>query len=71
MINLNLEIKEVEFVLIHLGRGEYSAVAQLVEKIRNQATVQINAIQAEAFKRAQEAEQNKQEEAPVEEKPAE
>lgn len=62
MINLNLDVRETELVLIHLGKGEYSMVAQLVEKIKNQATAQINAIQAEAAKRAEQP----KEEAPAE-----
>lgn len=62
MINLNLDVRETELVLIHLGKGEYSLVAQLVEKIKNQATAQINAIQAEAAKRAEQP----KEEAPAE-----
>lgn len=62
MINLNLDVRETELVLIHLGKGEYSMVAQLVEKIKHQATTQINAIQAEAAKRAEQP----KEEAPAE-----
>lgn len=62
MINLNLDVRETELILIHLGKGEYSMVAQLVEKIKNQATAQINAIQAEAAKRAEQP----KEEAPAE-----
>lgn len=45
MINLVLTIQEVEAILIHLGKGQYSDVAMLIEKIKGQAIPQVNKIQ--------------------------
>lgn len=64
MITLkDLEIKEVEFILAALSKGEYALVATLIDKIKIQAIPQAHAImQAEADAKAQEIvndEQNK------------
>lgn len=50
MITLkDLEIKEVEFILAALSKGEYALVATLIDKIKIQAIPQAHAImQAEA-----------------------
>ena len=45
MINLILSIQEVETILIHLGKGQYSDVAMLVDKIKQQAIPQVNKLQ--------------------------
>ena len=60
MITLkDLSIQEVEFMLAALSKGEYSLVAALIEKIKNQATPQAHAIlQAQADAKAQELVQN-------------
>lgn len=60
MITLkDLEIKEVEFILAALSKGEYSLVAGLIEKIKVQAIPQAHAIaQAEADAKAQEMVEN-------------
>ena len=45
----DLEIKEVEFLLAALSKGEYALVATLIDKIKIQAIPQAHAImQAEA-----------------------
>ena len=55
----DLSIQEVEFMLAALSKGEYSLVAALIEKIKNQATPQAHAIlQAQADAKAQELVQN-------------
>jgi hypothetical protein len=55
----DLEIKEVEFILAALSKGEYSLVAGLIEKIKVQAIPQAHAIaQAEADAKAQEMVEN-------------
>ena len=60
MITLkDLEIKEVEFILAALSKGEYSLVAGLIEKIKVQAIPQAHAIaQAQADAKAQEMVEN-------------
>ena len=45
MINLSHDIKEVELILQHLGKGAYSEVAELINKIKTQAIPQVQAIQ--------------------------
>jgi len=51
----DLEIKEVEFILAALSKGEYALVAPVIEKIKIQAIPQAHAImQAEADAKAQE-----------------
>lgn len=45
MINLNLEIAEVNGVLAALGQMPYAQVAELVEKIKQQAIPQLQAQQ--------------------------
>lgn len=47
MINLNLEIAEVNGVLTALGQMPYAQVAELVEKIKQQAIPQIQTSQQE------------------------
>jgi hypothetical protein len=55
----DLEIKEVEFILAALSKGEYSLVAGLIEKIKVQAIPQAHAIaQAQADAKAQEMVEN-------------
>lgn len=55
----DLEIKEVEFMLAALSKGEYSLVAPLIDKIKMQAIPQAHAImQAEADAKAQELVEN-------------
>ena len=55
----DLEIKEVEFILAALSKGEYALVATLIEKIKIQAIPQAHAImQAEADAKAQELVEN-------------
>jgi len=55
----DLEIKEVEFIIAALSKGEYSLVAPLIDKIKLQAIPQAHAIvQAEADAKAQELAQN-------------
>ena len=60
MITLkDLEIKEVEFILAALSKGEYSLVAPVIDKIKVQAIPQAHAIlQAEADAKAQELVEN-------------
>lgn len=60
MITLkDLEIKEVEFILAALSKGEYALVAELIEKIKKQAVPQAHAMmQAQADAKAQELAQN-------------
>lgn len=60
MITLkDLEIKEVEYILAALSKGEYALVAPLIAKIQTQAVPQAHAImQAEADAKAQEMAQN-------------
>lgn len=48
MLNLVLDVKEIELILIHLGKGEYAQVALLIDKIKQQATTQIDALQKKA-----------------------
>ena len=50
MINLNLEIAEVNGVLTALGQMPYAQVAELVEKIKQQAIPQVQAQQQEETK---------------------
>ena len=51
----DLEIKEVEFILAALSKGEYALVATLINKIKIQAIPQAHAImQAEADLKANE-----------------
>lgn len=47
MINLNLEITEVNGILTALGQMPYAQVAELVEKIKQQAIPQVQAQQQE------------------------
>lgn len=55
----DLEIKEVEFILAALSKGEYALVAGLIDKIKVQAIPQAHAImQAEADAKAQELVEN-------------
>jgi hypothetical protein len=55
----DLEIKEVEFILAALSKGEYSLVAGLIEKIKVQAIPQAHAIaQAQSDAKAQEMVEN-------------
>jgi hypothetical protein len=55
----DLEIKEVEFILAALFKGEYSLVAGLIEKIKVQAIPQAHAIaQAQTDAKAQEMVEN-------------
>lgn len=55
----DLEIKEVEFILAALSKGEYALVAPLIDKIKVQAIPQAHAImQAEADAKAQELVEN-------------
>lgn len=60
MITLkDLEIKDVEFILAALSKGEYSLVAELIEKIKTQAVPQAHAMmQAQADAEAQKMVQN-------------
>jgi hypothetical protein len=44
MINLNHTIEEVNIILNHLARGAYGDVHILIEKIKNQANPQVDAI---------------------------
>lgn len=55
MITLkDLEIKEVEFIIAALSKGEYSLVAPVIDKIKMQAIPQAHAImQAQADAEAQ------------------
>jgi hypothetical protein len=55
----DLEIKEVEFILAALSKGEYALVAPLIDKIKAQAIPQAHAMmQAEADAKAQELVEN-------------
>jgi len=55
----DLEIKDVEYILAALSKGEYALVAPLIEKIKIQAIPQAHAImQAEADAKAQELVEN-------------
>jgi hypothetical protein len=55
----DLEIKEVEFILAALSKGEYALVAPVIDKIKVQAIPQAHAImQAEADAKAQELVEN-------------
>jgi len=55
----DLEIKEVEFILAALSKGEYALVAPVIDKIKVQAIPQAHAImQAEANAKAQELVEN-------------
>ena len=55
----DLEIKEVEYILAALSKGEYALVAPLIDKIKVQAIPQAHAImQAEADAKAQELVEN-------------
>jgi len=57
----DLEIKEVEYILAALSKGEYALVAPLIDKIKVQAIPQAHAImQAEADAKAQELVENTQ-----------
>ena len=58
----DLEIKEVEFILAALSKGEYALVAPVIEKIKIQAIPQAHAImQTEADAKAQELVEPKEE----------
>jgi len=58
----DLEIKEVEFILAALSKGEYALVAPVIDKIKVQAIPQAHAImQAEADAKAQELVEPKEE----------
>jgi LPS sulfotransferase NodH len=51
----DLEIKEVEFILAALSKGEYALVAPVIDKIKVQAIPQAHAMmQAEADAKANE-----------------
>lgn len=55
----DLEIKEVEFILAALSKGEYALVAPVIDKIKVQAIPQVHAMmQAEADAKAQELVEN-------------
>jgi hypothetical protein len=55
----DLEIKEVEFILAALSKGEYALVAPVIDKIKVQAIPQAHAMmQAEADAKAQELVEN-------------
>lgn len=41
-MNLNLTLEEVNAILVSLGQMPYVQVCQLVEKIKEQATPQVN-----------------------------
>jgi len=57
----DLEIKEVEYILAALSKGEYALVAPLIDKIKVQAIPQAHAMmQAEADAKAQELVENTQ-----------
>jgi len=58
----DLEIKDVEYILAALSKGEYSLVAPVIDKIKIQAIPQAHAImQAEADAKAQEVLEPKEE----------
>ena len=46
-INLTHEVKEVELIIKHLAMGAYGEVAELIQKIREQAIPQVAAQQAQ------------------------
>lgn len=52
MILLNLELNDVNRILSFLGQGQYNQVADLMEKIRNQAVPQAQAIADEQAREA-------------------
>jgi len=55
----DLEIKDVEFILAALSKGEYALVAPVIDKIKVQAIPQAHAMmQAEADAKAQEMVEN-------------
>ena len=45
MINLTHTIDEINIILNHLARGAYAEVAPLIEKLKAQATPQVQALQ--------------------------
>ena len=45
MINLNHTIEEINIILKHLANGAYAEVAGVIEKLKAQATPQVEAIQ--------------------------
>ena len=47
MINLELSVQEVNLILQALGQAPYVQVAELVEKIKEQATPQVEALPKE------------------------
>lgn len=48
MINLELTVNEINMVLQALGQAPYAQVAELFEKIKEQATPQVEALPKEA-----------------------
>ena len=47
MINLELSVQEVNLILQALGQAPYVQVADIVEKIKEQATPQVEALPKE------------------------
>ena len=47
MINLELSIQEINLILQALGQAPYAQVAELVEKIKDQAVPQVEALPKE------------------------
>ena len=47
MINLELSVHEINLILAALGQAPYSQVSELVEKIKEQATPQAEALPKE------------------------
>jgi hypothetical protein len=45
MITLNHTIEEINIILKHLANGAYAEVAGVIEKLKAQATPQVEAIQ--------------------------
>ena len=47
MINLDLSVQEINLILQALGQAPYVQVADIVEKIKEQATPQVEALPKE------------------------